>query len=72
MKIIHFSGPYQTVTPVFEISSFRGTQQISLLPLISPLLPYYFLPEDEIRTRFRNVVIFNLLAFVSLNLIILK
>ena len=34
---MHFSGPYQTVTPVFEISSFKGTQQIRF---IAPQLPF--------------------------------
>jgi hypothetical protein len=49
--------PNQTLE--FDISSIKGTQQIRF---ITPSL--FFLPEDEIRTPFRNVVILSFLAFV--------
>jgi hypothetical protein len=40
-----------------EISSLKGTELIRFItPPPPPPFPY-FLPEDEIRTRFRNVVI---------------
>jgi hypothetical protein len=52
-------GPFEWADlkhcPVFEISWLKGTQLIRFITPHPP--PPYFLPEDEIGTRFRNVVI---------------
>jgi hypothetical protein len=53
-----------------RVAHSKEPKRLGLLPLTPPppgSLYIFFLPEDEIRSKFRNVVIFNILAFVLSN-----